>query len=275
MEPFTPTDRSPAVGPGSAVLEMRDVTVRRGTARLLDGVTWSVVPGERWVVVGPNGAGKSTLLAIAATTLFPSSGTVSVLGATLGRVDARDLRSRIGVTSAALADGLVPTQRAHDAVVTGRTGALAPWWDTFSEDDHALADRLLQQLGVGVMSNRAFGTLSTGERQRVLLARTLLPDPDLLLVDEPAAGLDLRAREELVDALAGLARSPRPAGLVLVTHHLEEVPPGFDRALVLAGGRVVAAGAIAEVLTDAALSAAYGLPLRVGSREGRWSARRA
>ncbi len=259
----------------TAVLELSGVTVRRGTARLVDDVTWAVAPGERWVVVGPNGAGKSTLLAVCATTLPASSGRVRVLGATLGRIDARTLRPRIGVASAGLAERFEPTLAALDVVVTARTGALAPWWDTFSDEDRSRAAALLARLGVGALAGRAFGTLSTGERQRVLLARTLLPDPDLLLVDEPAAGLDLRAREELVDALAGLAAAPRPAGIVLVTHHLEEVPPGFDRALVLAHGRVVAAGPIAEVLVDAALGAAYGIPLRVEERAGRWTARRA
>jgi iron complex transport system ATP-binding protein len=269
------TAETDAAAAGDPVVELDEVTVRRGTARLLDRVTWRVLPGGRWVVVGPNGAGKSTLLAVAATTLFPSAGRVSVLGATLGRVDARELRRRIGLASAALAERLESSTGAHDVVVTGRTGALAPWWDTFTEADHARAEALLVQLGAGALGGRAFGSLSTGERQRVLLARTLMPDPDLLLVDEPAAGLDLRAREELVDALTVLAAAPRPLASVLVTHHLEEVPPGFGHALVLAGGRVAAAGAIGDVLTDGVLSAAYGLPLRVDCREGRWSARRA
>ena len=145
----------------------------------------------------------------------------------------------------------------------------------YVERDQARAVALLGELGVADLSERAFGTLSTGERQRVLLARTLMPDPDLVLADEPAAGLDLRAREELVDALARLAAGARPAGVVLVTHHLEEIPPGFDRAMVLAGGRVLAAGPIDAVLDDATLSAAYGIPLRVENRAGRWTARRA
>jgi iron complex transport system ATP-binding protein len=265
---------SDAAEPLAAVVALHEVTVRRGTAQLLEGVTWRCLAGERWVVVGPNGAGKSTLLAIAATTLFSSTGRVSVLGATLGRVDARTLRRRIGLASAALAERLEASTGAHDVVVTGRTGALAPWWDKFPDADHARAEALLVQLGAGALGERAFGSLSTGERQRVLLARTLMPDPDLLLVDEPAAGLDLRAREELVDALCGLAAAPRPAAIVLVTHHLEEVPLGFGHALVLAAGRVVAAGPIGDVLTDEVLSNAYGLPLRVDCRVGRWSARR-
>ncbi len=265
---------SPTAAGAAPVLDLRDVTVRRGTARILDGVSWTVRAGERWVVIGPNGAGKSTLLAIAATTLFPSAGRAVVLGERLGHVDARRLRTRIGVASAGLAERIEAQISAHDVVVSGRSGALAPWWDRFPNEDHDRADALLARLGIGGFGERAFGTLSTGERQRVLLARTLLVDPDLLLVDEPAAGLDLRAREDLVAALADLAAAARPAGVVLVTHHLEEVPPGFGHALVLASGRVVAAGPIETVLCDAALSAAYGLPLRVHQADGRWTARR-
>lgn len=257
------------------VLELAGVGVRRGTSWLLADATLLVMPGERWVVVGPNGAGKSTLLAVAATSLFPTVGRASVLGAVLGRQDARVLRHRIGLTSAALAERFDPRLTARDIVVSARTGALAPWWDTYAEWDQARALALLAELGVGELAERTFGTLSTGERQRVLLARTLMPDPDLVLADEPAAGLDLRAREELVDALARMATRSRPAGVVLVTHHLEEIPPGFDRAMILTGGRVLAAGPIADVLVDATLSAAYGIPLRVEAREGRWTARRA
>jgi iron complex transport system ATP-binding protein len=257
------------------ILDLRGVTVRRGPATILAGVDWTVRPGERWVVVGPNGAGKSTLLAVAATTLFPSAGRVRVLGGELGAVDAGALRPRIGLTSALLAGRLEPAQAALDVVVTGRTGALAPWWDRFADADRDRAGGLLERLGVRALANRSFGTLSTGERQRVLLARMLMPDPDLALVDEPAAGLDLRAREELVEALAAMAAAPRPAAVVLVTHHLEEVPPGFGHALVLAGGRVVAAGPIEDALADATLTAAYGIPLRVARDGGRWGARRA
>lgn len=248
--------------------------MRRDGRWILADIDWTVRPGERWAVVGPNGAGKTTLVAIAATTLWPTAGRIRVLGAELGRVDAWTLRPRIGVASAGLAERVGRSFAALDVVVTGMTGALAPWWDRFPDADLARARSLLAELGVGGLAPREFGSLSTGERQRVLLARTLMPDPELLLVDEPAAGLDLRAREELVDALARLAAAARPGGIVLVTHHLEEIPPGFGHALVLADGRAVAAGAIDGVLTDEVLSAAYGLPLRVEARDGRWTARR-
>ncbi len=256
------------------ILRLRDVTVRRSGAAILAGVDWTVRVGERWVVVGPNGSGKSTLVGVAGTTLFPSTGSARVLGGELGAVDARALRARIGTTSALLAARLEPGQAARDVVLTGRSGALAPWWDRFSDAERRRADDLLDGLGVGALARRTFDTLSTGERQRVLLARALMPDPDLVLVDEPAAGLDLRAREELVDALARMAAAPRPAAIVLVTHHLEEVPPGFGHALLLAGGRLLAEGSIGDVLTDAALTAAYGIPLRVARDAGRWTARR-
>jgi iron complex transport system ATP-binding protein len=256
------------------ILCLRGVTVRRTGSALLGGVDWTVRAGERWVVVGPNGSGKSTLLAVAATTLMPSAGSVHVLGAELGAVDSRALRSRIGVASALLAGRLEPAMTARDVVLAGRTGALAPWWDRFADVDRDRAGELLVRLGVGGLGGRTFGTLSTGERQRVLLARALMPDPELLLVDEPAAGLDLRGREELVEALAAMAAAPRPGAVVLVTHHLEEVPPGFGHGLVLAAGQAVASGPIAGALTDAALGAAYGIPLRVERDAGRWSARR-
>ena len=257
------------------ILDLRGVSVIRSGTAIVDGVDWRVESGERWVVVGPNGAGKSTLLAVASTRLWPSRGSVGVLGEEIGRVDARRLRRRIGDAGAALAERFHSDLAAVDVVVSAAIGALAPWWDAYSGADRERALELLDLVGVGPLADRTFGTLSTGERQRVLLARTLMPDPDLLLLDEPAAGLDLGAREDLVDRLAALAAQARPAAIVLVTHHLEEVPPGFDRALLLARGRVVAQGPIDEVLADGPLSAAYEIPLRVSRDGGRYAARRA
>ena len=261
-------------GSPAQVLDLRGVSVVRSGTRIVDAIDWRVEAGERWVVAGPNGAGKSTVLAVASTRLWPSHGSVGVLGEEIGRVDARRLRRRIGDAGAALAERFAPDLAAIDVVVSAATGALAPWWDAYSDADREWARELLDVVGVASLADRTFGTLSTGERQRVLLARTLMPDPDLLLLDEPAAGLDLGAREDLVDRLAALAARTRPAAIVLVTHHLEEVPPGFDRALLLAHGRVVASGPIDEVLADGPLSAAYELPLRVSRDGGRYSARR-
>jgi iron complex transport system ATP-binding protein len=249
--------------------------VIRSGKPIVDRVGWRVDAGERWVVVGPNGAGKSTVLSVASTRLWPSRGSVAVLGEEMGRVDARVLRRRIGDAGAALAERFHPELTAADVVVSAATGALAPWWDTYDRADRDRAAALLDLLGVAPLAERTFGTLSTGERQRVLLARTLMPDPDLLLLDEPAAGLDLGAREDFVARLEGLAAMPRPAAIVLVTHHLEEIPRGFDRALLLAGGRVVASGPTADVIADGPLSTAYGIGLRVTREAGRFAARRA
>ena len=257
------------------VLHLRGVSVVRSGSWILRGVDLRVEAGERWVVVGPNGAGKSTLLSIASTRLWPSRGTVGVLGKEVGRVDARLLRRSIGDASAALGESLHGQLTAAEVVVSAATGALAPWWDAYSEVDRGRAADLLDLMGVVGLAERTFATLSTGERQRALLARTLMPDPHLLLLDEPAAGLDLGAREDLVDRLAALAVRERPAAIVLVTHHLEEVPPGFGRALVLSRGRVVASGPAEEALADGPLSAAYGIPLRVTREAGRFTARRA
>jgi len=222
-----------------------------------------VQPGERWVIVGPNGAGKTTLLAIAATYLWPTTGSVEVLGERVGGVDARELRRRIGYVSASLAEIIDENLSALDVVVSARDAALAPWWATFGDADRARARACLERMGCGQLAGRTFATLSSGERQRVQIARTLMGEPELLLLDEPAAGLDLAAREALVGRLAAMAAGPRPAAIVLVTHHLEEVPPGFGHALLLAEGRVVASGPLRTSLTGRSLSAAYGVPLRL------------
>jgi iron complex transport system ATP-binding protein len=249
--------------PAGSVLELRGVTVRRSGSTILGPLDWRVEPGERWVLLGPNGSGKTTLLQVADTTLWPTTGEVTVLGRRLGTVDARELRRRIGFTSPALAAAIEPRLTPLDVVVSARAGALAPWWAPVSAADRDRARLLLERLGVGAMMGRPIATLSTGERQRVLIARALLPDPDLLLLDEPAAGLDLGGREDLIAALERLAADARPSAIVLVTHHVEEIPPGFDRALVLRAGRSEAAGATAETVTAAVLSRAFGLPLRL------------
>jgi iron complex transport system ATP-binding protein len=254
------------------VLELSGVGVRREGRWILDGIDWSVRPGERWAIVGPNGSGKTTLLRVAGTDLWPSRGRVAVLGQTIGEVDARSLRERIGFVSAALADGIAPSLVAREVVMSARHAALAPWWAAYSADDVARAERSLERLGLGGFEQRTYGSLSSGERQRVLIARTLMRDPDLLLLDEPAAGLDLAAREALVVRLGGLAADPSVGAIALVTHHLEEIPVGTTHALVLAGGRMVAAGPIELTLTGPILSTAFGLGLRVGRRHGRFTA---
>lgn len=257
------------------VLALEGVVVRRGATQMLGPLDWHVSRGERWVVIGPNGSGKTTLLQVASTYLWPTHGRVAVLGSTIGAVDARELRRRIGYASPALAAGLPPDLSALDVVVTARHAALGPWWHAYTDADRARAADLLERLGCGPLAARAFGTLSSGERQRVQIARALMSAPDLLLLDEPASTLDLGAREALIDRLAALAEDGALGAVVLVTHHVEEIPPGFDHGLVLRGGRAVACGPLQDALSSGALTEAYDLPLRVDHDAGRFRARRA
>jgi iron complex transport system ATP-binding protein len=249
------------------------VTVVRDGRAILDGVDWTVRAGERWAVLGPNGSGKTTLLRIASLYLHPTAGTVEVLGARLGRIDVRGHRTRIGLVSPAFADLLRADVTALDVVMTAREAALETWWHCYGDDDRAAARALLARTGAETLAGRTFGTLSSGERQRVLLARSLWGDPGVVLLDEPTAGLDLGAREDLVGRLAGLAADPATPPTVLVTHHVEEIPAGFTHALLLRDGRVVARGPIGDVLDAEPLSATFGLPLVVDSRDGRYAAR--
>jgi iron complex transport system ATP-binding protein len=249
------------------------VTLVLDGTMVLDNIDWQVHAGERWVVLGANGAGKTTLLRVAALYLHPSSGTVDVLGQRLGRTDVRTLRERIAFSSPALAARLEPSMSALEVVMTARYAALAPWWHQYTDADRARAHELLDEWGCASLATHSFPTLSAGERQRVLLARALMNEPGIVLLDEPTAGLDVGGREELVADLATWARDAARPPLVLVTHHLEEVPPGFTHALVLKNSRVLASGPIAETVTSEVLSDAFGLALQVESSNGRWSAR--
>lgn len=236
--------------------------VRDGRAVLTD-VDWAVAPGERWVVLGPNGSGKTSIMRIASLYLHPTSGAVHVFGHELGRVDVRTLRTRIGVASSGFSDQLRPSLSAADVVMTARFAALEPWWHTYTDDDRARAVELLDLSGMPNMADRAFGTLSSGERQRVLLARTLMAAPELVLLDEPTAGLDVAGREQLVDALDRLAVEPTNPPTVLVTHHVEEIPSRYTHALLLREGRVLAKGPLADVLDEATLSECFGVALHL------------
>ncbi len=253
-------------------LAFTGVELVRAGRTILDRIDWSVAAGERWVILGRNGSGKTTLVRIGAGRIHPSGGRVEVLGSVLGRVDLRRLRPRIGYASAALAKELRPGVAALDVVLTAKHGALEAWWHRYDDADRARAHGLLDQLGVGYLAGQELVTLSSGEAQRVLLARTLMSDPGLVLLDEPTAGLDLGGREELVAGLAALASDPGAPPLVLVTHHLDEIPPGFTHALLLRAGRVHAAGPLAEVLTAETLSSCFDLPLQIERRGDRWSA---
>ncbi len=258
----------------AAVLEFADVTVRRGGATLLDRINWTVEEDERWVILGPNGAGKTTLLQVAAAQVHPTSGVAGVLDEVLGTVDVFDLRPRIGLTSAALAERLPRDERVHDVVVSASYAVVGRWRESYDGLDHDRAHGLLVELGVGHLADRTFGTLSEGERKRVQIARALMADPEMLLLDEPAAGLDLGGREDLVSTLTVLAMDPDSPATVLVSHHVEEIPPGFSHALLLRQGRVMASGLLEHVITEHHLAATFGMPLAVTQEDGRWSARR-
>jgi len=260
----------------SVVAELNGVTVRRGAAAvLLDDVSLQINEGERWVVIGPNGAGKTTLLAVLATQLYPSAGTVSLLGETLGKVDVFGLRPRIGIASPSVGTRVPAHEPVSDVVLSAAYGVLGRWREAYDDMDVAQANRLLDAWQVGHLAGRSFGTLSDGERKRVEIARALMTDPELLLLDEPGAGLDLAGREGLVRSLTKLCLDPGSPTVVLVTHHLEEIPQGVSHALLLNHGQVVAAGPIAETLTGPNLSDTYEMPLTLHYESGRWSARSA
>jgi iron complex transport system ATP-binding protein len=249
------------------VIEFAGVTVIRDGKPILDDVDWTVAEGQRWVLLGPNGAGKTTLLAIAATLMHPTHGVASILEELLGLTDVFELRPRIGVASSALAQAIPGDELALDVVRTGAYAMLGTWHEEYAELDNARAMALLEMWGAARLARRSFGTLSEGERKRVQIARALMADPEILLLDEPAAGLDLGGREDLVTRLGALARSPEAPTLVLVTHHVEEIPVGITHAMLLREGRVVSAGPIAHALTSEHLSSAFGLPLELVRRD--------
>jgi iron complex transport system ATP-binding protein len=272
-EPLFTTGSEVAVpGSGDLVIRMEGVSVRRGDTTLLGRVDWAVELDERWVVLGPNGAGKTTLLRLAAAELHPSAGTVEILGERLGRVDVFELRTRIGLSSAALGLRVPADEVVRDVVISAGYAVVGRWRERYDPADTARADDLLGALGLRGLAGRPYGTLSEGERKRALIARALMTDPELLLLDEPAAGLDLGGREDLVARLSTLANDPDAPASVLVTHHVEEIPRGYSHGLLLRGGRVVAAGLLDDVLTDENLSATFGLPLAVQKRRGRYTA---
>ncbi|QGG95126.1 ABC transporter ATP-binding protein [Actinomarinicola tropica] len=258
---------------GGPALLLSGVGVRIDGRTILHDVDWRVDAGQRWVVLGPNGAGKTTLLRIASLRLHPTTGRVEVLGGELGRIDVRRHRQRIGITSAAIAAALRAEVRTVDVVVTAARGALEPWWHTYEEAELEQAHALLADVGIGHLADHAIGTLSSGERQRALLARALMVDPGLLILDEPAAGLDLGGREALMAQLAALAADPSSPPSILVTHHLEEIPPGVTHALLLRDGAIHAAGPAAEVLTDGPVSSCFGVDVQVSASDGRFHAR--
>jgi iron complex transport system ATP-binding protein len=268
----SPSPESP-VDP-DLLIDLRKVSLRRGGRVLVGPVSWQVELDERWVVIGPNGAGKTSLLRMSAAMEYPSSGVAYILGERLGRVDMAELRARVGLSSSALAQRVPDDEKVIDLVVSAGYAVLGRWRERYEEMDYERALETLESLGAEHLSDRTFGTLSEGERKRVLIARSLMTDPELLLLDEPAAGLDLGGREELVARLTDLAADPDAPALVLVTHHVEEIPPGFSHCLMLSEGKVVAAGLLSEVLNAGNLSRAFGQSIAVDQIDGRYFARR-
>jgi iron complex transport system ATP-binding protein len=254
------------------VLKLRGVSVRRETSLLLRNVDWTAHEDERWIIIGPNGAGKTTLLQVASTLLYPTEGTVEVLGERLGEVDVFELRPRIGLTSTSLAERVPAAEKVIDLVLTASYAILGRWKEEYESADVTRAVELLDALGCAHLIRRRFSTLSEGERKRVQIARAMMPDPEMLLLDEPAAGLDLGGREDLLRRLSVLARNPKAPMMVLVTHHVEEVPDGFTHAMLLRRGTVLMAGPIEDVFTAKNLSRCFGVPLEIERHEKRWRA---
>jgi iron complex transport system ATP-binding protein len=256
------------------LIDFAKVSLRRGGKTLVGPVTWAVELDERWVVVGPNGAGKTSLLRIAAAMEHPSSGTAFVLGERLGKTDMSELRSRVGLSSSALSQRVPDGETVRDLVVSAGYAVMGRWRETYEDVDYEQAVDMLESVGAEHLVDRTYGTLSEGERKRVLIARSMMTDPELLLLDEPAAGLDLGGREELVARLADLAADPDAPATVLVTHHVEEIPQGFSHCLLLSEGVVVASGLLTDVLNSENLSKAFGQSIVLDVIDGRYFARR-
>ncbi len=259
----------------ATAFQLDSVSVVRPGKRLLDDVSWTVHDDERWVVLGPNGAGKSTLLQVVGAHLHPTSGSAEILGERLGATDVFDLRTRIGHSATVVADRIPPVERVEDVVLSAAHAVTGRWRETYDEDDVQRARQIMGELGITGLADRTFGTLSEGERKRSLIARALMTDPELLLLDEPGAGLDLGAREDLLASLDVLSSTPGAPVLVMVSHHVEEIPPGFTHVLLLRDGAVVARGPIAEVLTAENLGTTFGMRLELDHVDGRYAARRA
>ncbi|WP_460795284.1 ABC transporter ATP-binding protein [Microbacterium sp. GXF0217] len=258
-----------------SALDLTDVVVRRDGRNIVDHVTWQVADDERWAVLGPNGAGKTTLLQLADTLLHPTSGTVTVLGETLGRSDLFEVRPRIGFASSAMAKRIPRDETVLNAVLTAAYSVMGRWNEQYENIDERRALRVLGEWKLDHLADRLFGTLSDGEQKRVQIARAVMTDPELLLLDEPTASLDLGSREELLALLSGYASSPTTPAMVMVTHHVEEIPVGFTHALLVRDGAAVAQGPIAQALTSESLTEAFGLPIALSEDAGRYAARAA
>jgi iron complex transport system ATP-binding protein len=257
----------------SRVLDFNNVTVLRDKKPVLSNVDWQVESDQRWVIIGPNGAGKTTLLRVAASQIQPSTGTAIVLGQTLGNVNVFELRTRIGFASNALSSHIPNSETVLNSVMTAIYAVTGRWNEEYDEIDVRRAMRVLNEWQLSEFADRAFGTLSDGERKRAQIARAVMPDPELLLLDEPVASLDLAAREQTISLIGAYASEPAAPAIVMVTHHLEEIPAGFTHALIVSGGQIHAAGPIEQTLTSEKLSGAFGVSISVELADGRYRAR--
>lgn len=256
------------------VLDLRDVTLVWDGRALLQPVTWQVEVDERWIIIGPNGAGKTSLLTIAGARQYPSSGTARIAGEMLGKTDVRELRTAVGMSSAAVAHHVPEDERVLDLVISAGYDVMGRWREVYENADEVRAMEILEQMGALHLGDQPWGTLSEGERKRVMIARALMTDPELLLLDEPGAGLDLGGREDLVTLLGDLAADPDAPAMVMVTHHVEEIPPGFTHGMILDEGEVVAQGLLEDVMTSENLTRAYHQPITLAVDDGRYFARR-
>ncbi|MDL9979874.1 ABC transporter ATP-binding protein [Microbacterium candidum] len=257
------------------VLEFSDVVVRRSSRDIVDHLSWTVRDDERWVILGPNGAGKTTLLQLADTLMHPTAGVVRILGEQLGRTDVFEIRPRIGFASSAMARRVPPEESVLNVVMTAAYSVLGRWREDYDDIDERRALRVLAEWRLDHLADRTFGTLSDGEQKRVQIARAVMTDPELLLLDEPSASLDLGAREELLALLSGYAQAPTTPAMIMVTHHVEEIPVGFTHVLLLRDGKAVAAGPVAETLTAENLTETFGMPIVLTEGDGRYAARAA
>lgn len=256
----------------ATVAKLDSVSVVRDTKPILSNISWTIDSSERWVIVGPNGAGKTTLLSLLASLAHPTSGSVTVLGETLGNTDVFELRPRVGFASSDMARRIPADESVLNAVLTAAWGVTGRWQESYEDIDLRRANRVLQEWRLDHLADHVMGTLSDGERKRVQIARSVMTDPELLLLDEPAGSMDLGSREDVVEMLDHFASEPSAPAMVMVTHHVEEIPPGFTHLLVLAAGSVVAQGPIRETMTGDILSEAFGRPLSVTHNAGRYQA---
>jgi len=256
-----------------SILELRDVSVRRGESTILGPINFSIAPGERWVILGPNGAGKSTFLNILATRIFPTQGKAFLLGEEMGKVDLFELRTRIGTCASVVAEDIPYDELVRDVVLTAAYAILGRWNEDYDLWDESRAIALLTTFGVRDLGDRLYGSLSDGEKKRVQISRALMADPELLLLDEPTAGLDLGGREDLLQRFSSFSQDPSAPATILVTHHIEEIPAGTTHALLLHKGVIAVSGPVAQVITQEHLSAVFGISMSVVHENGRFFAR--